>query len=363
MRGEILLIAFIIGNMALKPLEHRGYPDSFSLILAISILITATYRTEFRLKWKFFTINTAYIIFFLIGMLNGTRTSTRSDSTIESVSATYIKEVLQNTRRRFTERTGEIIDDDQSRAVILALTIGDKEHIASETKVAYQKSGAMHLLALSGLHIGTIYGIMGLLLLFLNFNHASRQLKHLITSFAIIIYAAFTGFGPSVMRAAIMIITHNIVKMSGREGGKWSSLIYSATIILLIFPESISKIGFQLSYCAVAGIIFIYPELEKSLNLNNRFAKKIIKPIWNMLSISVACQIATLPLVWYYFKTAPQYFLITNLFAVPLVSIAIYAFAVAYITYGIPYFGEISTFIAERTIMLLNDIITAISKV
>ena len=370
MRGDILLLAFCIGNIAMLPFNQSGDSIALFLLFTITVLITITGLTGFRSNWKMRLYGTTLIIFFLLGLLNGTRTKCTSDylspnkmepfNKMENATAEnrVIERLRLRSRERFISRSEKIIGNKESLGVILAMTMGDKSHLDHPTLNAYRNSGAMHVLALSGLHVGIIYGMVTTLLLFMNFKYASRRLKPFVAICIIFVYAAWTGFGASVMRATIMITLYQIMRICHRQGRRWSTLIYSAAIMLLTWPESLRNVGFQLSYCAVAGIIFIYPELKQAVPFLKGFSKKIIAPIWKMISLSAACQIATLPLVWYYFNSAPHFFLIANLFAVPLTTLGIYTFITAYIIYDIPYIGEFAAVASEKTIMLLNALIT-----
>ena len=210
----------------------------------------------------------------------------------------------------------------------------------------------MHILALSGLHIGIIYGLVNRLLFFLNFTYFSRQIKFIICSCMIFIYTAIGGFSASITRAAIMILVHQLLKIYRRSSGRWTSWLCSSNIILLFSPHSIKGIGFQLSFAATAGIIALYPTIKDAYR-----GPKALRRIWELAGVSVACQIATLPLVLYYFNTFPMYFLITNLIAIPLVTISIYTFTIAYITFKIPIIGEVTSSLAAFAIKMLNRII------
>ena len=145
-------------------------------------------------------------------------------------------------------------------------------------------------------------------------------------------------------------------------------LVPSASVV---YPENVPAgapqidekgIGNGISILLFAGIIAIYPVIMESISFGKGPIWKVIKILWSMASISVACQITTLPFAWYYFQAAPHYFLITNLFAVPLVTASIYSFGFAYLTYGIPVIGEISGYITTRTVQLLNLIIDFIGS-
>lgn len=363
MRGEKIFLAFIVGNITFQALFQMVAGSSPLISTLLAIIITIAIGTLFKKKWTWQYIIITYFIFFLLGGINSTRVY--NNKCIIASESRLVK-TIANTRdkiiEKFKAKSALIIPDSKSLAVILAFTIGTKEDIDRSLKRAYQESGAMHVLALSGLHIGIICNLMGYLLFFLGYTYRLRKIKLAIECIMIFLYTALTGFGASVMRAALMIMMYRTVIYSGRRRGKWSTWIYSAAIILLFRPSAILEIGFQLSFAAVAGIIAIYPVIMESISFGKGPIWKVVKILWSMASISVACQITTLPFAWYYFQAAPHYFLITNLFAVPLVTASIYFFGFAYLTYGIPVIGEISGYITTRTVQLLNLIIDFIGS-
>lgn len=364
MRGEHYILSFILGNILFLPLFQKVAPNVIILYTPIAIIITATAAFLFCKKEGY---NTQYItvaVFFILGGANGSRCAARGNIA-ENENGQELSQLEIHRRallEKYREKTAIILPDSSSSALILAFTVGDKSYLDPELKGAYKNSGAMHILALSGLHVGIISALIGCILSFLNFSCLLRRVKLVTLCCAILLYTALTGFGASVMRAALMIIMHKVVKASGRSAGKWSTLVYSAAIILLYDPDAVLDIGFQLSYAAVAGIIFIYPVIYDSWIFKPCKFTKVFLQIWSLCCISVSCQIATIPFAWYYFHTAPHYFLITNMIAVPLVPLCIYSFAFSCAVSTIPNIGEISVSITRFLIKLLNEMVLFIGS-
>lgn len=208
----------------------------------------------------------------------------------------------------------------QEFSVLSALTLGYKTALDKETRQSYASSGAMHILAVSGLHVGIIFFILKSLFFFLDRNRYSRVLKAFIIITLLWIYAFITGLSPSVMRAATMFSFIVFGKALDRQSSIYNTLAVSAFILLLINPYMIMEVGFQLSYLAVIGIVFFYPRFYAWLGFDNWFLDKA----WSLICVSLAAQLATAPIGLFYFHQFPNYFLLTNLIVIPFATIILY---------------------------------------
>ncbi|WP_396148996.1 ComEC/Rec2 family competence protein [Flavobacterium sp.] len=197
--------------------------------------------------------------------------------------------------------------------IIKALFLGQRQNIEQETLDNYSKSGAIHILAISGLHIG-------ILLYF--FKALLKPIEHIrygrvITPFLLIIilwsFALLSGLSASVVRAVTMFTFVSIGMYMNRETNIYNTLGSSILILLLFKPNFIFDVGFQLSYCAVFSIVTIQPLLSKLWTPKN----KIIGYFYDILTVSFAAQIGVLPLSIYYFHQFPGLFFITNLVIIP----------------------------------------------
>lgn len=210
--------------------------------------------------------------------------------------------------------------DSGANSLITALITGDRSGLSPETTAAFRESGASHILALSGLHLGIIYGILR----WATSPLGNGKTQRIVRSATIIslcgFYTLATGASASITRAFLFIILGETASLTGRFRST-RSIVWTALILQLFFiPESLEDIGFQLSYAAMAGIAYIYPFLKNLWPETNAGAvRKGLKWIWNSASMSIACQLTTGPLAWIYFGTFPQYFLLTNLISLPLV--------------------------------------------
>lgn len=217
--------------------------------------------------------------------------------------------------------------DHHHAALLSSLLIGYKDEMDAESLKAFSKTGTMHVLAVSGMHVGLIY--LALLLLFTGKakGRLVRNWQGLIIILLLWLYALITGLSASVFRAALMfsIIEAGRIFLR-RESFAINSVFAAAYVQLLISPLNLIDVGFQLSYLAVLGILLIYPLLITYYMPSNRFGAWI----WQLSMVSVAATIGTLPVSLYFFHQFPLLFLPANLFIVPLSTIIIFA-GIAYI--------------------------------
>jgi len=202
-----------------------------------------------------------------------------------------------------------------------ALLLGEDSHLDAGTRDVYARAGAMHILCVSGLHVGVIFLVLNTLLGFLKRSSLGRSLLPPVLMVSIWSYALLTGMAPPVSRASCMISFFIIGNMMGRHKNAYNTLAASAMLLLMLDPRVLYAAGFQLSYSAVLGIISLQRPLEKLFC----FRYKLIDRIWSITTVSIAAQVGTLPVVLYYFHQFPLYGLITNLIVIPLSSIIIYS--------------------------------------
>ena len=205
-------------------------------------------------------------------------------------------------------------------AVAKALLLGDKGSLDDETRDTYARTGAVHVLAVSGLHTGVIAQlIVALLMLFR--RGINRYVRLALLAAALFAYAALTGFSPSVMRSGVMFGALFAGQVLRLETNPFNSLGLSATIILFVEPYLLFSLGFQLSFAAVAGILAFYPTLRKW------FASEYwaLSKLGDLTAVSIAATLATAPITAYHFHQFPVYFIVSGIFAVPLVTAALWS--------------------------------------
>lgn len=206
--------------------------------------------------------------------------------------------------------------DEGTGALLRALLTGDRSALGRDAVEAFRGSGASHILALSGLHLGVICLMVGRGLAVLGNSPPAKAVRAVLTVIFAGFYAMMTGAGPSIVRAFIFIvITQACSLMPERRYSPLRTLLISLTLQLAFCPAVISELGFQLSYLAMTGIFVLYPRLESWYPEGRRDP---LRKIWQSTALSVSCQVFTAPLVWLRFRTFPKYFIVTNLLALPL---------------------------------------------
>ncbi|OFY44074.1 MAG: hypothetical protein A2X18_08120 [Bacteroidetes bacterium GWF2_40_14] len=227
---------------------------------------------------------------------------------------------INRLRESYISKVSGMTGKGAESATLLAITIGDKSFLDPDTKNAYSASGTMHLLAVSGLHVGFIYSFLSFALILLGNSAYSKIIRLIIIVSTLWIYALIVGFSPSITRAVIMATIYEICKNMERDRIGMNTLSLSALVITIIKPQALFDIGFQLSFVALLSIIVIHPKIGHLCTPKNA----IIKYIWATLSISLACQIGTSLITITTFGFFPLYFLLANLIAIPLSAIILY---------------------------------------
>lgn len=236
-------------------------------------------------------------------------------------------------------------------SVVAALTLGYRAELEPETIDYFASTGAMHVLAVSGLHVGLIYIILGFLF------SGIKQTKFGVFIYPALLiiflwsYAFISGFSPSVQRATVMftfIIAGNVLR---RPVNIYNSLTASALVLMLNNPNVLFEVGFQLSYMAVFGIVLIQPKLGQLIEVKN----KLLKALWDLTTVSFAAQLATFPLGLFYFNQFPNYFWASNFIVIPGATMIIWVTFAFYISGFLPVIPDlISQFLYWITAFMLK---------
>lgn len=201
-------------------------------------------------------------------------------------------------------------------ALVTALLTGDRSGLSAGTTKAFREAGAAHILALSGLHLGIIYGLLKKMTCWAGRSRISEIAASLAAIAVAGFYVMVTGCGASVMRAFLFICLNEAARLCpGRKRSPMSIYAAALTIQLTLDASVIRSAGFQLSYLAMLGIYLVFPKLDAWYPGSG---KNPLKRIWSASALTISCQVFTAPLVWWRFGSFPVYFLITNLVALPL---------------------------------------------
>ena len=317
------VLPFTIGIIASTALTGAFFtisitPAALSAILVsvpIFLLIHPSHH-----KW-----NRYVLIFLLLTASAGCGLFTGLTQSLCSLSAAHdsqsVSDVLTGLSESLKFRIDQIrFQDTATNSIITALITGERAGIPPETVSAFRESGASHILALSGLHLGIIYGIISRLLSFMGHSPRANRIRAFLIIASCGLYTAITGAGASITRAFLFILIGETIRLFNRYRSTAQALMTALFLQLLFSPGSIRDVGFQLSYAAMAGIAFIFPRLK---NMWPEGKGGIMKWIWVSAAMSVSCQVTTGPLAYFYFGTFPQHFLLTNLIAMPLTGLII----------------------------------------
>lgn len=247
-------------------------------------------------------------------------------------------------------------------ATVGALTLGYKQGLDKELKRHFQASGAAHVLAVSGLHTGILYGLVWwLLTLGGRFkpryeNRAGRWTVSLIIIAVMWAYAWLTGMTPSVVRAVIMVTMVEISRMAYRDPISLNSIAAAAVLILIFRPTDLWSVSFQLSFAATTAIVLMADSLGTLFQyqyLRSTFWGRIINWIIGMMLVSLAAQLGTLPITIYYFHQVSTYFLLTNLIVLPLATLLV-PFGMVTVALGGSWLGIVFGYVTQTLAWLMN---------
>ncbi|MDD2381548.1 MAG: ComEC/Rec2 family competence protein [Mariniphaga sp.] len=222
-------------------------------------------------------------------------------------------------RKQMIEVYREHIPDQKVVNILSALTLGYKRGLGRDTKQTFSTAGAMHVLAVSGLHTGIIFLMLSWLLGFMKKQRSGRWLFILLVLVALWSFAFLTGLSPSVKRSATMFSFVVIGQGIKKRSNIYNTLAASAFLLLLINPNDLYEVGFQLSYAAVFGIVF----LQEVMNRFFYFKNSILRYVSGLLTVTTSAQVITFPLIAYYFHQFPIYSWLSNLIVIPAVTILI----------------------------------------
>lgn len=204
--------------------------------------------------------------------------------------------------------------DERARSLVEALLTGRRDNLDRATVKAFRDSGAAHILALSGLHLGIICLTLTRLLSFLGNGKPARVFRSIAILAFSTWYTLSTGAGASILRAYLFISMNEILKFFPGRRRKSLNVYCTALLIQLsLRPSDLGSVSFQLSYCAMLGICTVFPTLEDWW----KGGPGLMHRMWTSMAISLSCQIFTAPVAWLSFGTFPKYFLLTNLIALP----------------------------------------------
>lgn len=214
------------------------------------------------------------------------------------------------------------LGDKENNALIKALLTGDRSGLSPQTVQAFRDSGASHILALSGLHLGIIYAAVTNVFCIFGNSPAARKIRSVLTIAACWGYCLMVGAAPSISRAFLFILLRETARICGRSASLRDILWSSFVIHVCLDATAVRSLSFQLSYLAIAGIAYIYPAFSR-MWLTDSPKHDPFRWVWNSVCLSISCQLTTGPLAYLRFGTFPRYFIMTNLLSLPLTGVLI----------------------------------------
>jgi len=235
-------------------------------------------------------------------------------------------------------------------AVASAVLLGYGDKLDSDQRREFSGAGAMHILCVSGLHVGIIYFVLNSLLAFMDKKRLLRILKVVLLLLSLWLYALITGFSPSVLRASTMFSAIVLGRSLKRNTHIYNLLAASAFLLLVWNPYILTEVGFQLSYLAVAGIVTFFKPIYNLMIPKNW----LLDQIWQITVVSFTATLSTFPLSLFYFHRFPNLFLMTNLVAIPASMIIIYVGLAVLLTSPIPFVSGLLAKVLAWVIWILN---------
>ena len=256
--------------------------------------------------------------------------------------------LIHSLRRTLVQRFTAAGVSPEALGVLTAMAIGRKDLLHKEVREEFIQAGSMHILAVSGLHVGLIVIFLFYLTYWLRF-WGFTNLHGICIISGTWLYAWLTGFSPSVVRAASLVSIYQSGLLLKRIPNPLNTLLITAVIIIVVNPFQLFQVGFQLSYGAVAGILLFLP---LGANLIAKMAKWQ-KYFLNLIFLSIAVQLAIFPLTTYYFKVFPLYFMVSGILTIPLAGIILYTLLLGGFLLWSPFLSDLAFYLAGLEVELL----------
>lgn len=249
--------------------------------------------------------------------------------------------------------------DEHIKSIGEAMVIGSRTDIDDHMRQAYANTGTMHILAVSGLHVGILFAVIAFLLRPVSWLHKNKYGRIVMCLLLLVIiwwYACLAGLSASVNRSAVMFSFLSLGKLWERESNTFNVLFASMFVLILSDPFCITQAGFQLSYLAVGGILFFQPFFMRLY----RPRLRVFRYVYELLTVSISAQLATLPVSLLYFHQFPNYFLLSNLLAIPVSFVVLIAGLTLFAFGGISLIAPYIAAVFGWSMQLMNGSILAV---
>lgn len=278
---------------------------------------------------------------------------------IDTSMAEWVFEKVYAVQQYFKRVLASSIGSANETGVAEALLYGYDDGIDAETVQAYANTGTLHVLAVSGMHVGIIFWILDTMLQWLDKKRSTLLLKQILIIAGLWAYSLLCGLSPSILRATVMFSFIITGKMLNRSVNIYNTLAASACCLLCFDTGMIANVGFQLSYLAVLGIVFIQPYIYNWYAPSSWLADQV----WKIIAVSLAAQFTTSPISILYFHQFPLCFLLSNLLIIPLTTIILYTGIGLLVCSGITVVSEWLGKAMYYMIFYTNELVKLIGKI
>lgn len=264
--------------------------------------------------------------------------------------------IVERSKIKALQLRGQLLDnfkklgiEGQDYAVLAAMTLGERVSMSDDMTDDYSASGALHILSLSGMHLGIIYAM--LLLLF--FKRRSSVIVQVIIVTAVWAYVFIAGLPVSAVRSAVMLSVCSFVNLLNRDKISLNVLAVAAFSVLVVNPLNLYDVGFQMSFMSVMFIIVFYPVFYYVMPQRIRNIR-VVNYIWQMTAVSLSAQLGVAPLVALYFGRFSCYFLLANFAVIPLSAVILYGVVFIMLFAWLPWLQGILSVIVVKAVELMN---------
>ena len=296
-----MIIGIIIANYIVLPIPML--PVFAGMVVIALLLGTHKYLQSVAIL----------LCFLLMGMFLMQRQLSLPDDSLNISRIDRSKQFFLSQRTKLLDRFADNGIDGDAYALVAAMSLGDKSALTRDLKDTYSVSGASHVLALSGLHLGIIYMLLSVFLP----RRRWPALSQLVIILMIWAFVFLVGMSVSVVRSAIMLTVYGLLSIGNREKMSINALAFTAIAMLMWNPAWLFDVGFQMSFLAVFAILLFVPLFEDVFSAEYLMEHRWIKRIWGLVVVSCSAQLGVAPLIAFYFGRFSTYFLLTNFIVIP----------------------------------------------
>ena len=306
------------------------------------------------LLWKYKMMQSLAILLCLLflGMFLMQRQQTVTDHSQTVSRMDRSKAYFMQQREKLLARFSDNGIDGDAYAVVAAMSLGDKSALTRNLKDTYSVSGASHVLALSGLHLGIIYMLLSLFLP----RRRWPALSQLVIILFIWAFVFLVGMSVSVVRSAVMLTVYGLLSIGNRDKMSINALAFTAIVMLMWNPSWLFDVGFQMSFMAVLAILLFVPLFEDVFSAEYLMDHRWIKRIWGLVTVSCSAQLGVAPLIAFYFGRFSTYFLLTNFIVIPAAMVILWLSIVVLVFPSLAY-------ILLYIVQLLNEALNRIAAI